>query len=69
MSGKPVIPTRMAERDVEDEVSYCLADKGAEQAALGFIADIEKSYGRLAKDPNIGSPRYTYELDIPGLRS
>lgn len=69
MSGKPVIPTRMAEQDVENEVSCYLVDKGSEQAALGFIAEIEKSYERLAKHPHVGSPRYAYELDIPGPRS
>ncbi|KNH00578.1 hypothetical protein BRCH_01178c [Candidatus Burkholderia brachyanthoides] len=72
MSSKPVIPTRMAQQDVENEVTYYLVDKGSgsEQAALGFIAEIEKLYERLAKHPHVvGSPRYAYELDIPGLRS
>jgi toxin ParE1/3/4 len=69
MSAKSVIPTRLAERDVENEVTYYLVDEDSEQAALGFIAEIEKAYGRLAKHPHVGSPRYAYELDIPGLRS
>lgn len=69
MSGKPVIPSRMAARDVENEVDHYLVDEGSEDAALGFIAEIEKAYGRLAKHPYLGSPRYAYELDIPGLRS
>lgn len=68
MSGKPVIPTRMAAQDVENEVTWYLVDQGSEQAALGFIAEIEKSYERLAKHPHAGSPRYAYELDIPGLK-
>jgi toxin ParE1/3/4 len=69
MTAKPVIPTRLARQDVEDELTYYLVDEGSEQAALGFIAEIEQAYARLAKHPNIGSPRYAYELDIPGLRS
>jgi toxin ParE1/3/4 len=69
MTAKPVIPTRLARQDVEDELTYYLVDEGSEQAALGFIAEIEQAYVHLAKDPNIGSPRYAYELDIPGLRS
>lgn len=69
MTAKPVIPTRLATQDVEDELTRCLVDEGSEQAALGFIAEIEHTYTRLAKHPNIGSPRYAYELDVPGLRS
>lgn len=69
MTAKPVIPTRLARQDVEDELTYYLVDEGSEQAALGFIAEIEHAYAHLAKHPNIGSPRYAYELDIPGLRS
>ncbi|GAB7523852.1 type II toxin-antitoxin system RelE/ParE family toxin [Paraburkholderia sp. 2C] len=68
MSSKPVIPTRMAEQDVEHEVTHYLVDEGSEQAALEFITEIEKAYGRLAKHPHVGSPRYAYELDIPDLR-
>ena len=63
MSGKPVIPTRMAEQDVESEVTYDLVDEGSEQAALGFIGKIEEAYGHLAKNPHVGSLRYAYELD------
>lgn len=69
MSAKPVIPTRMAEQDIESEVTHYLVDEGSEQAALGLIAEIEKAYERLAKHPHVGSPRYAYELEIPGLRS
>jgi toxin ParE1/3/4 len=69
MRAKPVIPTRLARQDVEDEVTDYLVDEGSEHAALGFIAGIESAYARLARHPNIGSSRYVYELDIPGLRS
>jgi toxin ParE1/3/4 len=69
MTAKPVIPTRMAEQGVEDELTHYLVDEGSERAALGFIDEIEHAYERLAKHPNVGSPRYAYELDVPGLRS
>jgi toxin ParE1/3/4 len=69
MTAKPVIPTRLARQDVEDEVTHYLVDEGSEQAALGFIAEIGQAYAHLSKHPNIGSPRYAYELDIPVLRS
>lgn len=69
MTVKPVIPTRQAHQDVEDELSHYFVDERSEQAAHGFIAEIERAYAHLARHPNIGSPRYAYELDIPGLRS
>ncbi|MFP3571257.1 type II toxin-antitoxin system RelE/ParE family toxin, partial [Paraburkholderia sp. SIMBA_030] len=50
-------------------MAHYFGDESSEQAALGFIAEIEKAYAHLAKHPNTGSPRYAYELDIPGLRS
>lgn len=66
---KPVIPTRLATQDVEDAVTHYLVDEGSEQAALGFIGEIEQAYARLSGHPGIGSSRYAFELDIPGLRS
>jgi len=69
MTAKPVIPTRLAQQDVEDEVTYYLVDEGSEQAALGFIAEIEQAYESVGRHPNVGSPRHAYELDIPALRS
>ncbi|HKR39531.1 MAG TPA: hypothetical protein VJU59_07595 [Paraburkholderia sp.] len=54
---------------MEDELTYYLGDEGSEQAALGFIAEIEHAYTHLARHPKTGSPRCAYELDIPGLRS
>ena len=69
MTAKPIIPTRLARQDVEDEVTRHLVDEGSEQAAPGFIAEIEQTYAHLAKHPDIGSPHYAYELAMPGLRS
>jgi toxin ParE1/3/4 len=69
MTAMPVIPTRQARQDVEDELIHYLVDEGSEQAALGFIAEIEHAYAHLARHPGTGSPRYAYELDVPGLRT
>lgn len=69
MTVKSVIPTRLATQDVEDELIHYLVSEGSEQAALGFVAAIEQAYAHLAQHPSMGSPRYAYELDIPGLRS
>ncbi|HTR08730.1 MAG TPA: type II toxin-antitoxin system RelE/ParE family toxin [Paraburkholderia sp.] len=54
MTAKPVIPTRLAKQDVEDELTHYFVAEGSEKAALGFIAEIEQAYTHLAKHPNIG---------------
>ncbi|MDR5806482.1 type II toxin-antitoxin system RelE/ParE family toxin [Caballeronia sp. LZ001] len=69
MKSKPVIPSLRARQDVETEIDYYLVDEGSGQAALGFISEIETAYMKLARQPAMGSPRYAYELDFPGLRS
>lgn len=38
------------------------------QAANGFIDALEKAYGRIGRNPTIGSPRWAHELAIPHLR-
>jgi toxin ParE1/3/4 len=68
MTLKPVIPREQARLDVEDAIGHYL-EEGAVQAALGFIEALEQAYSQLAQYPDTGSPRYSYELDIPGLRS
>ena len=69
MKSKPVVPTRQAQQDLETGIDYYLFDGGSEAAALGFITAVEGAFQRLGKNPAMGSPRYAYELDLPGLRS
>ncbi|WP_341868462.1 type II toxin-antitoxin system RelE/ParE family toxin [Paraburkholderia dipogonis] len=54
MTARPVIPTRLAQQDVEDELTRYLVDEGSESAALGFISEIEQAYAHLAKPPAPG---------------
>lgn len=68
MKVKPVIPRALARQDVEAAVSYYLSEE-AEQAALGFIDALEQAYTHIGRHPQTGSPRYSHELDLPGLRS
>ena len=68
MKSKPVVPREIARQDVNEAISYYV-EEGAVQAALGFIDALEQAYSHLARHPDTGSPRYAYELDIPGLRS
>lgn len=67
MTIKPVVPRDRAIHDVEHAIDYYL-DEGAAQAASDLIDALQAAYGLIGAHPGIGSPRYGYELDIPGLR-
>jgi len=62
----PIVPREQANRDVDEAVAYYLS-KAGEAVALGFIDALEKAYGRIARHPATGSPRYAHELNLPGL--
>lgn len=67
MTIKPVIPRSRAIQDVEHAIDYYLGE-GAVQAASNLIDALQTAYRLIGMHPGIGSPRYGYELDIPGLR-
>ena len=67
MTAKTLAPRDLARRDIEEAVDHDLGEAG-ERVALGFIDEIERVFGAIAGTPAAGSPRYAYELDIPGLR-
>ncbi len=68
MKPRPLILRAQAEQDIEQAVSYYLAE-GAEQAALAFVDALENTFKHIARRPAVGSPRYAVELDLPGLRT
>ncbi|AXQ28336.1 type II toxin-antitoxin system RelE/ParE family toxin [Solimonas sp. K1W22B-7] len=68
MTPKPVVPRELANRDVENAIDHYLSE-GAAEAALGFIAELERAYSHLERHPATGSSRYAFEMDLPGLRS
>lgn len=67
MTPKPVIPRAKARRDAGEAVDFYRAEAG-EAAALGFIDALEAGFRQIARHPGLGSLRYAYELDLPGLR-
>jgi toxin ParE1/3/4 len=67
MSIKPLVLRERALKDIEDAIDFYARDAG-EKIALAFIDALERAYNAIARQPAIGSPRYSYELDIPGLR-
>jgi len=68
VTAKPVVPRQQALRDVDDAIAHYLQED-APEAALGFIAALERAYAHLGRQPATGSPRSAHELGLPGLRT
>lgn len=64
---KPVIPSALARRDVDEAVDHYAREAG-EDVALRFVAALRDGYRLIAQRPATGSPRFGHELDLPGLR-
>src|SRR3546814_20887628 len=65
---KPVRLRRLAADDVEAAVDHLLAEATAGDAAR-FVDSVERALGRVGRQPLSGSLRFSYELDMPELRS
>jgi toxin ParE1/3/4 len=63
-----VIPRERAIRDIDEAIAYYVAED-ASQAALGFIEALQRAFADISGHPALGSPRYSQELSLPGLRS
>jgi toxin ParE1/3/4 len=68
VNQKRVVPRERAARDVQEILDHYLTEAGA-KIALAFIDALERAYRHLARHPSAGSPRYSHELVLPGLRS
>ncbi|CAM5550453.1 type II toxin-antitoxin system RelE/ParE family toxin [Eoetvoesiella caeni] len=66
MTHKPVIARARAIQDVQDALTYYLAE-ASEKVAMGFLDELEQAYAHLSRFPETGSSRYAYELNLPGL--
>ena len=58
----------LAAADIESAVVRYRNEAGT-QVALDFVDELEAAIDHLCQHPNTGSLRFSYELDIPGLRS
>ncbi len=65
---KPLHLRAVAASDIELAVDHYLDEAGAEVAAR-FVYALERDFGRLARQPQLGSLRFAYELGIPDLRA
>jgi toxin ParE1/3/4 len=68
VTTKPIVPRELANRDVEQAISYYLSE-ASDQVALGFVNALERAYQHIGRHPASGSSRYAVELNLPGLRS
>jgi toxin ParE1/3/4 len=68
MTSKPVILRNLAQQDIEAEIDYYAQVAGTD-AALHFIEALRQAYALISIHPAAGSPRYAFELGLPGLRS
>lgn len=68
MTAKPVVPCRLAERDIDEGLSFYL-DHAGQGPALAFVDAVEHAFHQIGANPAIGWPRYSHELGLPGLRS
>ena len=65
---KPLILRELAKRDIEEGADFYLAE-ASEAVALRFIDAVETTINAIRAHPAAGSPRYSHELNLPGLRS
>ena len=66
--AKPVKLRQLAADDIDTALNYYRREAG-ESLATRFVDALEAELSRLSQHPLIGSLRYSYELDIPALRS
>ncbi|MBC7989800.1 MAG: type II toxin-antitoxin system RelE/ParE family toxin [Luteimonas sp.] len=64
---KAIVPRALANRDIDEAIDHYLVE-ASEKVALGFVDELEKAYGHLARQPASGSPRYAHQLGIADLR-
>ena len=68
MTAKPIIPRAKARADVDLAVEH-YADVAGADAAFGFIDALEQAYTFIGEMPAAGSPRWSHELNLPGVRA
>jgi toxin ParE1/3/4 len=68
VTAKPVIPRAKARADVDFAVEYYAKEAEAD-VAYSFINALERAYTFIGDMPAAGSPRWSHELNLPGLRT
>ena len=68
MSASLAILRGPARRDFEAAIEFYLAEAG-ETVALAFLDAVEAALALIAGQPHAGSPRYSHQLQLPGVRT
>lgn len=68
MTLKAIVPRARARADVELAIDHYMNEAGAD-VAFRFIDALEQAYVLIGETPAAGSPRWSIELNLPGLRS
>jgi toxin ParE1/3/4 len=66
----PARPVRLRERaaaDIDRAVDFYLAEADTD-VAVRFVDAVERAVDQIRRSPHSGSLRFSYELEIPGLR-
>lgn len=67
MAVRSVRLRERAAADIDQAVDYYVAEADTE-VALRFVDAVERAIGQIGRSPQSGSLRFSYELEIPGLR-
>jgi toxin ParE1/3/4 len=65
---KPLVPRIAAERDIETIADHYTLEAG-EDVAHAFAEALQAAYRAIGERPRTGSPRFSDQYDLPGLRS
>ena len=68
MTQKPVVLRGRARHDIDQAIDH-YSTVAPPAGVLAFINPLEAAFRQVAEHPASGSPRYSDELDLPGLRS
>ena len=63
---KPVVVHARANADIDAALEHDAAEAPREVESL--LKAFEATFAAIAQLPELGSPRYAHELDLPGLR-
>ena len=68
MTVRPAVLRELAEQDIQQIIDNYAAEAGSAVAAR-FVDALEDAFARIEQYSGVGSLRYAYELDLPGLRA
>ncbi len=68
MATRRVVLREAARGDLKQATDWLMSESGRD-TAVAFIDAVQAAMRRIAERPGTGSPRWSHELNLPGLRS